>query len=118
MKLEQATPVVEDSKVETSLEFTDEGHAVVNKTQNVDDILRHAAELRSESKRQGWQLNGQSMTYVGTIPDVIVAQWQSEGFYVSSASRSGLNEEEHQRELLKRLQAMPALLTSRHKRLV
>jgi hypothetical protein len=112
-------PLAEDAKVSTQVEFTESGDVSVTKTQDIQAILDDAAAHRAESDESGFKLSsGSNMTYVGTIPAVIVAQWQNEGFYLSSPERSGMTKEEHQFQVLKRLQGMTALLTSKYKRLV
>ncbi len=89
----------------------------VQQEQDVADVLRRASVWRDEDK--GFNpLKGESMTFVGTIPGIVVAQWKQEGFDIHSPAKSNMTVEEHEKELLRRLQNIPAFLTSRHKRLV
>ena len=102
---------------ETKLEITNEGHAVVTHTEDVQAVLDHAAEMRANASSFNLA-KGSAMTYVGSIPKVVVRQWEAEGFYIDSPAKSGMIDEDHKVEILRRLQAMPLLLTSNYKKLV
>jgi len=96
-----------------------DGTVTITTSQDVEAYLKQAAEARADDRARGLQLTeGSGMHHVGTIPRVVIQLWKDQGFDIFSPERSGMTEEDHQRELLKRLCGDFAMLnTSRYGRL-
>lgn len=76
----------------------------VHFTGSIDSIIEGNERLRNEAHylaKPKYDQDG--LIHLARIPKVLVDLWISEGFNIFSAEKSGMTPEEHQRELMKRI---------------
>lgn len=96
---------VQDASTTRTVKKVENGYEVAF-TGDVTNVLEANRELRNEAQRLNLtpKFDNDGFVHLGRIPRVMCDKWWSEeGFDIHSAARSGMTQEEHWKEILRRL---------------